>query len=55
MTTTVFICNRGKAETVKVQLELPKEALEKFKAAAEVHGMTPKQFMEKLLRGWAAL
>lgn len=54
MTVTIFQCNRGgvKANTVKVQLEIPAETLEAYKKKAEGTNYTPKQVMENMLRNW---
>lgn len=49
---SVFICKRGQPDIVKVQLELTKETLEKYKAKAVGTQYTPKQIMENMLRNW---
>lgn len=51
--TTVFICNRGGVKLTKVQLELPRETIEKYKAQAKGTQYTAKQIMENMLRNWA--
>ena len=56
--TTTFICRRGgvRADTVKVQLELPLRILEGYKEKAKEpvgnFKYTPKQIMENLLTNY---
>jgi hypothetical protein len=47
--TQVFICNRGAAKTVKVQLEISPEALDRFKGQAAPAGFTAKELMQWVL------
>ncbi len=49
----VFVCNRGeRKDLVKLQLELPKRVLERYKEMAKDGKYTPKQIMENMLTNW---
>lgn len=53
--TTIFICSRGAERgLVKVQLEVPKHVLEKFKEEVKGTNLTAKRYMEIILASHAS-
>ncbi len=50
--TTVFVCNRGAVKTVKVQLDLFPETVEKMKKRAETKAFTAKELMQFILNNY---